>query len=301
MAAIVVPTIRTETLLSVENVCLSFGEKQVLSNVNVKVDNLRRLDDDITGQKTGQVVAFLGPSGIGKTCMLRILAGLDRPTSGSIFITKNRIPIKAGLVGMVAQNYILYRNRTIMGNLRTAAMRRNCSGLSMVDSLLTFMKRRKQATEEARVMLARFDDEYHTLTGRMDQYPSQFSGGQKQRIAIAQQLLCSEHFLLMDEPTAGLDPVVKKKVCNLITEVANQDDLNTLIVVTHDIRSALSFADTIWLMGRERDSNGKVISGARIKKTYDLVERGLTWNRESMNEPEFVETEKEIMDEFDTL
>ena len=300
-AATVVPTFRTDTLLSVEDVCLSFGDKPVLSNVSVKVDNLTRAGDGANGQTTGQVVAFLGPSGVGKTMLLRILAGLQKPTSGNVYITKDRKPIHAGLVGLVSQNYLLYRHRTVMGNLRTAAMRRSCNGYTALQSILTYFKRRADAEDEAKKLLERFDDESKTLTSRMNLYPSQFSGGQRQRIAIAQQLLCSEHFLLMDEPTAGLDPLMKRKVCSLITEVANQDDLNTIIVVTHDIRSALSFADTVWVMGRDRDAQGRIVSGAKIKKVYDLVERGLTWNRDAMNEPEFIETEKEILTTFDTL
>jgi len=297
----VTPTMRTDTLLSVEKVCLAFGSKQVLSDVTVKVDNLVRYDDGINNQKTGQVVAFLGPSGIGKTCMLRILAGLDKPTSGNVFITKNRLPIQAGLVGLVSQNYLLFRHRTVMGNLRAAAMRRSANGFNILQNMLSYFKRYAEAEAQAKAMIAQFDDDSKVLTGRLDLYPSQFSGGQRQRIAIAQQLLCSEHFLLMDEPTAGLDPLMKKRVCSLITEVANQDDLNTIIVVTHDIRSALSFADTVWLMGRDRDATGRITSGARIKKVYDLVERGLCWNRDVMNLPEFIETEKEILNEFDTL
>jgi polar amino acid transport system ATP-binding protein/sulfate transport system ATP-binding protein len=94
---------------------------------------------------------------------------------------------------------------------------------------------------------------------------------------------------------------MKKKVCDLIVEVANQDDLNSLVIVTHDIRSALSFADTIWVMGRNRDAQGKIASGDKIKYVYDLVERGLTWNRDAMNEPEFVQTEKEILELFEKL
>src|SRR5207245_9825647 len=66
-------------------------------------------------------------------------------------------------------------------------------------------------------------------------YPAQMSGGQRQRIAIAQQLLCSEHFLLMDEPFSDLDLVMEAKVCELINEIACLDELNTIIVVTHDV------------------------------------------------------------------
>src|SRR5256884_4871141 len=98
-------------------------------------------------------------------------------------------------------------------------------------------------------------------------YPAQISGGQRQRIAIAQQLLCSDHFLLMDEPFSGLDVIMEAKVCELINEIACLDELNTIIVVTHDVTAAASVADHIWLMGRDRDERGTIIPAARIHET----------------------------------
>src|SRR5207237_4762769 len=102
-------------------------------------------------------------------------------------------------------------------------------------------------------------------------YPAQISGGQRQRIAIAQQLLCSEHFLLMDEPFSGLDVVMEAKVCELINEIACLDELNTIIVVTHDVTAAATVADHLWLMGRDRDPGGNFIPRARIQETYGRI------------------------------
>jgi ABC-type nitrate/sulfonate/bicarbonate transport system ATPase subunit len=268
---------RTETLLSVEDVSLSFGDKQILRNVRVKVDNLHRDGDN---GRTGQIVSFLGPSGCGKTCLLRILAGLQKPTSGQVFLGKDRHPAKPGLVGLVSQNYVLYRNRTVEGNLEIAARQHGCTAT--------------EAREKVKEILTRFD-----LNDRADLYPAQLSGGQRQRVSIAQQLLCSEHFLTMDEPTSGLDPVAKNRVCSLISEVANQDDLNTLILVSHDIRAMIAVADTIWLMGRDRDAQGNVIPGAYIKREYDLVQRGLAWHPDIIHAPGFMETEREILAEVE--
>jgi len=273
---------RSNVLLSIEDVHLSFDDKTILDGVNVQIQNLGRSTDDGKDNQTGQVVAFLGPSGVGKTQLLRILAGLQKPTSGEVYLGGERTKVRRGSVGMVSQQYVLYRNRTVMGNLMIAAKQR---GLSSADAKI-------KSTE----MLVRFD-----LVHRADMYPSQLSGGQRQRVAIAQQLLCSEHFLLMDEPTAGLDPISKKTVCSFVSQVANQHDLNTIIVVTHDIRAAISMADTLWLMGRDRDAQGNIISGAKIKKEYDLIERGLTWNPDVMEARHFVETEREIVREFEQL
>lgn len=274
------PTIaRTETLLSIEDVCLSFDEKEVLSHVNATVENLHRDGD---GGLTGQVVAFLGPSGCGKTSLLRILAGLQAPTSGQVYLGARREKAHAGIVGMVSQNAILFRKNTVIGNLIIAAKQ---AGLSWND-----------ARHRAIDLLTQFD-----LLDKADLYPIQLSGGQRQRVAVAQQLLCSEHFLLFDEPTAGLDPLSKRKVCELIAKVANQDDLNTIVFCSHDIRTSIQIADTLWLMGRRRDEAGKIIGGSYIVKQYDLIEEGLCWQPDVIKHPHFQEVERQVLSDFDRL
>lgn len=270
---------RTATLLEIKNICLNLGGKQILRNVNAHVEDLVRPD-----AVTGQVVAFLGPSGVGKTSLLRILAGLQIPTSGEVLLGAMKTPVRPGMVGLVSQQYIMYRNRDVLGNLKVAA------------SMATDRPGDKEAERRATDILAKFG-----LSDRAELYPSQLSGGQRQRAAIAQQMLCSDHYLLMDEPTAGLDPAAKKNVCNLITEIANHDELNTVIIVTHDIPAAVAVADTVWLMGRERDASGAIIPGAMIMKTFDLVERGLCWNPEIRKTPEYLETVSEIQDYFERL
>ena len=134
-------------------------------------------------------------------------------------------------------------------------------------------KTHEAADEKVTKYLQRLD-----MVDQAQLFPAQISGGQRQRIAIAQQLLCSEHFLLMDEPFSGLDLVMEAKVCELINEIACLDDLNTIIVVTHDVTAAATVADHLWLMGRDRDSAGNILRGARIQETHDLIERDLCWH-----------------------
>jgi polar amino acid transport system ATP-binding protein/sulfate transport system ATP-binding protein len=87
----------------------------------------------------------------------------------------------------------------------------------------------------------------------------------------------------------------------MIAEVANSDELNTMIVVTHDIPAAVTVADTIWLLGRDRDEHGKIIPGAKLKKSYNLAEMGLAW-REGISETrEFMEVVHEIRAAFPSL
>lgn len=113
--------------------------------------------------------------------------------------------------------------------------------------------------------------------------------------------MCSEHLLLMDEPFSGLDLIASERVAQLIREMAGADELKTFILVTHDIQAALQVCDTIWVLGRDRDANGKVIPGARIQKTYDLCERGIAWREQITNTPEFLQLLGEIRELFPRL
>ena len=264
-------------LLKAENINVTLGGNPILRDLNLEIKDIRRPD-----AIAGQVVGLLGPSGVGKTTLVRVLAGLDRPDSGTVVIGEELKPVQRGRVGVVAQNYPLFMHRTVMGNLVVAGTR---SGLS-----------HKQAVEKAVGYLERFG-----LTDRSGLYPAQLSGGQRQRVAIAQQFMCSENFLLLDEPFSGLDPMAVDRVAELLNEVACMHELNTIIVVTHDISAALEVADTIWLMGRDRDPEGKIIPGARIQESYNLIERGLAWRNGIATTTEFLEMLREIRARFPSL
>lgn len=264
---------RQGRLLSVTGLCLSYGNRPILRDVNLSVDDIIR-----PNMRQGQVVALLGPSGIGKTQLFRCIAGLQRPTLGTISVTKDLIPVQAGMVGVVAQNYPLFEHRTVLKNLVVASMLRGHS--------------EKEATEKAMNLLA-----VYSLADRKNFYPGQLSGGQRQRVAIIQQVLSSEHFLLMDEPFSGLDPIMKDTACDTILKISLLDELNTIIVVTHDIESAVTIADTVWLMGRTYDEKG-VSLGSSIVKQYDLVEMGLAWNENIQAMPMFHQVVTEIKNEF---
>jgi polar amino acid transport system ATP-binding protein/sulfate transport system ATP-binding protein len=265
-----------DVLLDVEDVCLKLGTSQILEGVTLQVKDRVR-----PGQVTGQVVALLGPSGVGKTRLIRLIAGLDRPDRGRITGVRKQ-PLRAGTVGVVFQNYPLLRHLTVVGNMVMAGI---ANGLP-----------RAEAEAKARVLLERFG-----LKDRFDFYPAQISGGQRQRVAIAQQLMRQKQLLLMDEPFSGLDPVTLAEVTKLLVEVANMDELNTVVVVTHDIHSALVVADTVFMLGRNRSADEKIVSGACIQHCYDLVVEGLAWRPGVEREPKFRDVEHEVKERFRSL
>ncbi len=266
-----------ETLLKVTGVSLILGGQQILRDLSFEIRNIHR-----PTQNQGQVVALLGPSGMGKTRLFHILAGLDPPDTGTVQVGPEGKPVQRGMVGVVAQSYPLFEHRTVLGNLLIAGRR---AGLAT-----------DQARAKANGLLQRFN-----LGAHGGKYPAQLSGGMRQRVAISQQFMCSEHFLLMDEPFSGLDCVAIDEVIKLIGEVSTSDELNTTVVVTHDIAAAIEIADHIWLLGRDRDAGGNPVPGARIQANFDLIERGLAWRDGISGEPAFHELLQEVRTRFATL
>ena len=269
---------RKEVIVEVDKVCLNLGGNPILRDVSVQIRDVVR-----PGTIQGQIVGFLGPSGIGKTKLFELLSGLREPTSGTIRIGSPLQPIRVGKVGVVQQNYPLFNHRTVMGNLLIAVHGE---------------KSKTQALREetVRQLLKRFG-----LWAQRDQYPAQLSGGQRQRVAIAQQLLGSETFLLLDEPFSGLDVNMVRELSNMLVEIARQDELNTIIIVSHDIVSTAAIADTLWVMGRDHAADGGIIPGAYIKHLYDLIERDLVWRENLQDDPRFVELVREVRGLFPTL
>jgi NitT/TauT family transport system ATP-binding protein len=265
-----------ECLLKVEDVALTLGGSKILDGVGFEVfDRIR------PGVVTGQLGALLGPSGVGKTRLLRIIARLDDPQRGRVLGLKG-VPLEAGQVGVVFQDYPLLKHRTVQGNLEIAGI---ANGLSA-----------RESTAKAKNLLERF-----RMADRARHYPAQLSGGQRQRVAIAQQILVPKHLLLMDEPFSGLDPQALEEVAELLVEVANMDELNTILVVTHDIHAAMVVCDTVFMLGRNHTPEGAVIPGARIQHTYDLVARDLAWRRGIDETHEFATLEREIRGAFKGL
>lgn len=256
-----------QRLITVEKLCVTY-DRPILRDVSFNIDNIVR-----PNMEQGQVVSLLGPSGMGKTQLFRCIAGLQEPTSGFVRLHDDTNEVESGEVGVVMQTYPLLQHRTVMRNLTLVSTK-----------------------EKAMEYLARFG-----LTEAKDLYPSQLSGGQRQRVAIIQQLLCSTQFILMDEPFSGLDPIAKQEVCKVINEISTIDELNTIIVITHDIAAAVAISDHVLMLGRDKDAQGNKIPGAKIQKTYNLIERDICWHKEVERQPNFPKTLNEITADFFTL
>lgn len=257
-----------DLVLCVKDVALRLGGADVLRGVDFSI--VDRLREEGT---TGQVASILGASGAGKSSLLRILAGLDAPDSGSVHGVGGK-RIEPGTVGMVFQDYPLLRHRTVADNLELAG---RIGGLSPEAS-------RKRAKELLELV---------GLSDRAGYYPASLSGGQRQRAAIAQQLVVPRRLLLLDEPFSGLDPIALEDVSKLIVQVANLHELNTVVIVTHDVRAALAVSDTVFLLGRARADQ----EGARIVEKWDLVELDLAWGV-AEGTPRLAALEREIKARF---
>jgi NitT/TauT family transport system ATP-binding protein len=268
---------RGGVLLDLQNVTVTRGGVPVLRDLTAQVTDLIR-----PGMQQGQIVGLLGPSGVGKTTMFHVLAGLLKPDSGTVRIGDKGLPAAPGLVGVVAQNYVLFEHRSVLGNLVIAAKQAGMSAVAAKEASMKYLER-------------------FGLAAHADKYPLQLSGGQRQRVAIAQQLLCSELYLVMDEPFSGLDVIQQENVQKLILEVSQTHEHNTIIVVTHDVSAAVAVADTIWLMGRDRDAAGNIIPGARIVDTIDLIEMGLAWQPDIRERPGYIALVNQIKERFHTL
>ncbi len=179
----------------------------------------------------GSFVTLLGPSGCGKTTLLRMLAGLEPPTRGDIFIKGKRIndtPIHKRNLGMIFQNYALFPHKTIFDNV--------AFGLKYRDVSKTVMKEKvEKALETVR------------LPGVGQRMPSQLSGGQQQRIALARAIVIEPDVLLMDEPLSALDENLREDMRREIDNLQMELGVTT-IFVTHDQREALSMSDKVVVM-----------------------------------------------------
>ncbi|MGY3781106.1 amino acid ABC transporter ATP-binding protein [Streptococcus gallolyticus] len=203
-------------MLELKNISKQFGQKKIFDHFNLTIED-------------GKILSLVGPSGGGKTTLLRMLAGLEKIDSGEIIYNGEVVPIDhletLNLLGFVFQDFQLFPHLSVLDNLTLSPVK-------------TMGMTKEAAKEKAVTLLQRLG-----LGEHADAYPYSLSGGQKQRVALARAMMIDPQIIGYDEPTSALDPALRQEVEKLILQ--NREAGMTQIVVTHDLQFAESISDHI--------------------------------------------------------
>ena len=242
-------------ILEIENLQKSFDGQKVLRGISLSLEK-------------GDVVALIGPSGNGKTTLLRCINFLETPDGGSITVNGEKIFDAAKAArqseaeirkkrlhfGMVFQNFNLFPQYTALQNV---ALAKELLEKERVGKSLSAREIKAGAEKEARALLAQVG-----LSDKADYYPHQLSGGQQQRVAIARALALRPDILCFDEPTSALDPELTGEVLRVIKSLA--DGSTTMIIVTHEMAFARDVASKIVFI-----ENGKIAEEGTPEKIFE--------------------------------
>ncbi|AND79422.1 amino acid ABC transporter ATP-binding protein [Streptococcus pantholopis] len=203
-------------MLELKDISKQFGQKKIFDHFNLLVEE-------------GKILSLVGPSGGGKTTLLRMLAGLEKIDSGEIIYNGESVPIdhleNLNLLGFVFQDFQLFPHLSVLDNL-------------ILSPLKTMNIPKDKAIERANDLLEKLG-----LSDQTASYPYALSGGQKQRVALARAMMIEPRIIGYDEPTSALDPELRQEVERLILQ--NRSLGITQIVVTHDLSFAETISDTI--------------------------------------------------------
>ena len=223
-------------MIEVDNIGKSFGAVEVLKGVSATFAD-------------GEVIAIIGPSGGGKSTLIRCINGLEPLNAGDIRVDGKSVRDRAALTGirtscaMVFQQFNLYPHLTVLANISLAPT-------------VVLKRRRADAEAKARELLAMVG-----LADRADAYPAQLSGGQQQRVGICRALAMEPRHLLLDEVTSALDPEMTAEVLAVIERLAKAG--TTMILVTHEMEFARRVADRALFM-----EAGRLVADQRIDEFF---------------------------------
>lgn len=233
----------SEKMIRLFDVRRSFGEKEVLKGINLRVNK-------------GETFLLIGRSGAGKTVLLKTILGLLRPDSGTIFIEGQEITqlSKARLEKIRLKFGLVFQNSALFDSL---TVEENVSFFLKQHTNMKKGERRRKATETLSLV---------GLKGIEDMYPYELSGGMRKRVAIARAIIYDPEAIIYDEPTTGIDPIAVDKIVSLIQDLHNRLSI-TSVIVTHDLETGLKIAERVaFLLG------GKIIFEGKkeeVEKTKD--------------------------------
>ncbi len=265
------------TLLYVEDLSVAYGDKVIIKDINlVEKDVIRE------GHITGQVIAVVGRSGRGKSTLFKALTGLVKPTSGKVLIANTQTgldndakEVQEGDIGFVDQKYTLFRNKTVY------------------ETMLFALRRKEMTKAEKHTQIMQYLRDWG-LENEKDQYPCELSGGQRQRTAVIEQIFCSGHYMVLDEPFSGLDVGNIEDVKKAFDLITASHEFNTIIYSTHDIELAVELADSIYVIGYPT-IEGKRMDYGTIVKHFDMKELELAWKDYGLDHIEVVKQIKQVM------
>jgi len=219
----------------------------LIENLTKKINHSTILDCINLEIKTGHLVPLLGPSGSGKSTLLKIIAGLDKPNSGTIWLSGKECTdasIQSRQIGFVFQNYALFNHLTVFQNIAFGLQLRNLTKVQIVDRVKLLLKL---------IQLEKF----------ANSLPFHLSGGQRQRVALARALAIEPSVLLLDEPFGALDIQVRKDLRIWLKKLHEQVSVTTLFV-THDQQDAIELANEVIILNQ-----GKIEQIGNAQEIYD--------------------------------
>lgn len=242
-------------MITIENLHKSFGDLHVLKGIDFQA-------------KEGEVVAIIGPSGMGKSTFLRCVNYIEHPEKGRITIDGKHIDAEnysekavkelRTKSSMVFQNYNIFKNKTVIENV-------------MLPMIAVKKMPKSAAYEKAIEYLQKVE-----LMDKLDEYPSRLSGGQQQRVGIARAMAVNPKVILLDEPTSSLDPELVSGILDILRNLANEHRC-TMLIVTHEMRFAKEVADRVIFMdeGRiiEEGKPEEIFISPKNERTRKFLER----------------------------